>query len=92
MTDTNKQTSQHAWKSFLSSLPMSINDLRDKAFAGEQLTGEQKQALHQYDQYRIHILNSANTEAEFHQRYQEMQAKANLSPYQEFLKVHYNTL
>jgi hypothetical protein len=71
-------------------LVVSINDLRDNEFAGVRLGAEEKQALSNYDLYRIQYLNSSSSEEEFSSRYIEMQAKANLSPYTEFLKPPYS--
>jgi hypothetical protein len=75
----------------VSTQPISINDLRDREFAGERLSTEEKQALHNYDVYRIQYLNASSSEEEFSKRYLEMQAKANLAPYPEFLKPPYGS-
>lgn len=77
-------------KNAVSSLPVSINDLRDNEFSGVRLSQEEKQALENFDHYRIQYLNSSSNEEEFSNRYLEMQAKANLSPYTEFLKPPYS--
>jgi len=69
---------------------ISVNDLRDNEFAGVRLSTDEKQALSNYDHYRISYLNSSENEEEFSRRYIEMQAKANLSPYTEFLKPPYS--
>ncbi len=71
-------------------LPISINDVRDKYFNGESLNEEELKALSRFDNYRIWYLNSANGEWEFHQRYEELQAKANLSPFSDFLSDQYD--
>lgn len=68
-------------------LHVSINDLRDKYFSGNSLSKEEKLALVNYDGYRIKYLNESKDEDEFQKRYLEMQAKANLTNYTEFLKV-----
>lgn len=71
-------------------LPESINDVRDKYFNNDRLNEEERTALDRYDAYRIWYLNSAPGEWEFHKRYEELQAKANLSHYQEFLEKKYD--
>lgn len=70
-------------------ITITINDLKDKDFAGLKLSEEELTALKNYDRYRIIYLNSSNNEEEFSKRYIELQAKANLSPYQEFLSPPY---
>lgn len=70
-------------------LPVSINDLRDKEFSGVRLSLEEKAALQNFDTYRIQYLNSSSSEEEFSKRYLEMQAKANLASFNEFLKAPY---
>ena len=42
-------------------------------------------AVKKFDKYRIEYLNSSATEEEFDKRYLELQAKANLSSYKDFL-------
>jgi len=70
-------------------LPLTINDLRERQFNSGSLTEEEKQALINYDSFRINYLNESEIEEEFHKRYFELQAKANLAPYHEFLKDRY---
>ncbi|MFI5205261.1 MAG: hypothetical protein ACHQF2_12255 [Flavobacteriales bacterium] len=72
-------------------LPVTINDLREKDFSGNEISAEEREALENYDQYRIEYLNASNTEEEFHKRYFELQAKANLAPFTEFLKGKYSS-
>ena len=67
------------------SLPVSINDIRDKYFEDIPLTEEERTALVNYDRFRMDYLNAASTEEEFEKRYLELQVKANLSPYTDFL-------
>lgn len=71
---------------------ISINDLREKEYRGEKLNKSEKQALVTFDKYRIAILNTQENEGAFHQKYLELQAMANLSHYQEFLKESYVVL
>ncbi len=67
--------------------PVSINDLRDKYYDGEHLTEEELLAIQNFDKYRIDYLNSSKDEEEFDKRYIELQAKANLADYKEFLNL-----
>jgi hypothetical protein len=69
---------------------ITINDLKDKYFSGDALNDQELQALKNYDRYRIAYLNSAQSEEEFSKRYIDLQAKANLSPYTEFLLPPYS--
>ena len=65
--------------------PTSINDLRDKYYDGLELSAEELLAIQNFDKYRIDYLNSSATEEEFDKRYLELQAKANLSSYKDFI-------
>tara|TARA_B100000809_G_C15119036_1_gene523553 strand:- start:499 stop:732 length:234 start_codon:yes stop_codon:yes gene_type:complete len=65
--------------------PTSINDLRDKYYDGLELTIEEQGAIQNYDRLRIEYLNSSKNEEEFDKRYLELQAKANLSSFKDFL-------
>ena len=67
----------------------SINDLRDKEFSGIKLTAAEKQALENFDRYRISVLNSQSDEQKFHYKYRQIQVIANLSDWQEFLKEEF---
>lgn len=69
-----------------------INDLREKEYGGIKLSKKEKQALTAFDKYRIAILNKQENEGAFHSKYLELQAMANLSPYEEFLKDGYLVL
>jgi len=68
---------------------ISINDLRDKEFSGEKLSAEEKQALVNYDRFRLNVLNAQTDDESFHKRYQELQVMANLDDYKEFLQEKY---
>lgn len=72
-------------------LPLTINDLREKQFNNAYISDDEKTALINYDTYRINYLNASETEEEFHKRYFELQAKANLAPFNEFLKDKYKS-
>ncbi|MBC7863178.1 MAG: hypothetical protein IAF38_09400 [Bacteroidia bacterium] len=68
---------------------VSVNDLRDKEFSGQRLAPEEKQALNNFDRYRIKILNSSSDEETFHNNYRQLQVIANLGDWKEFLKGDY---
>lgn len=70
----------------------SINDLREKEYGGEKLSKKEKLAIISFDKYRIAILNKQENEGAFHRKYLELQALANLAPYEEFLKETYLVL
>jgi hypothetical protein len=65
--------------------PTSINDLRDKYYDGVELSEEELLAIQNFDKYRIEYLNSSKDEEEFDKRYLELQAKANLASFKDFL-------
>ena len=67
----------------------SINDLREKEFNGEPLTIKEKQALVNFDRYRINELNAQKDDMSFHKKYQELQVMSNLGDFEEFLKEKY---
>lgn len=67
----------------------SINDLREKEYNGEPLTLKEKQALVNFDRFRLNVLNAQTDDLSFHKRYQELQVMANLGDYTEFLKEKY---
>ena len=67
----------------------SINDLREKEFNSEKLSQREKQALVNFDRYRINELNAQPDDMSFHKRYRELQVMANLGDYEEFLQQKY---
>jgi hypothetical protein len=69
---------------------VSVNDLRDREFSGQRLSPEEKQALNNFDRYRIRILNSSSDEEIFHNNYRQLQVIANLGDWREFLKEDYS--
>lgn len=75
-------------KSDIGGVP-SINDLREREFSGEPLTLKEKQALINFDRFRLDVLNAQTDDMSFHKRYQELQVMANLGDYSEFLKEKY---
>ena len=65
--------------------PTSINDLRDKYYYGVELFEDELLAIQNFDKYRIEYLNSSESEVEFDKRYLELQAKANLASFKDFI-------
>jgi hypothetical protein len=70
-------------------IPESITDLKDKDFSGKLLRDEESLAITRYDAYRISYLNQAQTEEDYHKRFNELRVKASLSDWREFLKPEY---
>jgi len=68
---------------------ITINDLRDSDFTGRPLSHQQRLALKNFDRYRIHKLNQQLTDADFQNKYTQIQVMANLFPFEEFLKEEY---
>ena len=69
---------------------ISINDLRDWEYdSTKKLTSDQKQALANFDLYRIDLLNSQESDESFHKTYTQLQVMSNLIPFKEFLKEEY---
>lgn len=69
---------------------VSINDLREKEMKGELLSLKEKQALANFDRYRIAELKKQPDDLSFHERYRQLQIMANLGDFEEFLKEKYN--
>jgi hypothetical protein len=88
MEERSKLLSKYSAKQNLGE-SLSINDIRDKEFSGEPLTQREKQALHNFDCFRLAELNATKDDMSFHQRYRELQVMANLGDYEEFLKDKY---
>lgn len=84
----NKISINNSRKSLINGVE-SINDLRDLEYKGINLTTQQRNALKNFDRYRINELNSQKSEKQFHKKYMQLQVMANLTPYQEFLKEEY---
>ena len=68
---------------------MSINDLREIYYSEKKITKTQRQALSNYDSYRLAVLKESELKASFQKKYMELQVMANLYPYKEFLKEKY---
>ena len=69
------------------SSPLSVSDIQDKYFEGKKLSAEEKSALQNFNNFRITYLKGANNEGEFEERYFELQIRANLLPFTEFLEA-----
>lgn len=82
--DNNKERAKKSLRNYLS-----INDLKDKEYSNTDLTHEERIALKNFDRYRIEQLNAQNSDKAFQRKYLQLQAMANLSPYDEFLKEEY---
>ncbi|HLG03830.1 MAG TPA: hypothetical protein VI731_09565 [Bacteroidia bacterium] len=63
---------------------VSINDLRDREFNGENLSADERRALHNFDRFRIEELNHHQNDMAFHERYRQLQVLANLADWKEF--------
>lgn len=68
---------------------VTINDLKEKEYAGEDLTPRERTAIINYDRYRLRILKNTSNESDFHKKYLYLQILANTKPYEEFLKPEY---
>ena len=68
---------------------VSINDLKDLEYGNAAITPQQRLAIRNFDRYRYKILTSIRSEEKFHAEFQRLQAMANLSGYEEFLKEEY---
>jgi hypothetical protein len=66
---------------------ISINDLREREFNGENLTQDERAALANYDHYRIEILNAQTSDMAFHEQYRQLQVLANLADWHDFLDM-----
>lgn len=66
-------------------LPVSIDDLRDKEFAGKSLTEEERRAIENFDRFRVEYLEKAEDDEDFQRRYFQLRSWANLNSYEDFL-------
>ena len=66
-------------------LPVSIDDIRDKEFSGKELSAEERQALDNFDQFRVEYLEKAADDEDFQRRYFQLRTWANLHSYEDFL-------
>ena len=94
---SKNDSSQQALNSYLAEAGiatggLTINDIREKEFSGKALSKEEKQALANFDKFRILELNKQVDDNSFHKRYRELQVMANFGNYEEFLKEKYEGL
>ena len=89
MSNSSNILEKHFSKSIIRDV-VSINDLRDRDINGGHLTEKERLALMNYEHFRAFELNNQKTEEAFHNKYIQLQAMANLSPYDEFLKKIYS--
>ena len=68
---------------------ITINEVRDKEFRNNVLSGEEAQALLNFDRYRLSELSKIKSDLEFNARYCQLQILANIADYKEFLKEEY---
>lgn len=81
-TDTNISN-----KTFKGGKTLCINDLKEVFYKNPSLlTREQLEAIIHFDNLRLNTLKDISDESQYHKTYLDFQVKANLSPYQEFLK------
>jgi len=71
--------------------PVTINDLREKEYEGENLAPYEYLALRNFDRYRVNLLNKQTGDSDFRSTYQKLQVWANLSPFTDFLKEEYSS-
>jgi hypothetical protein len=85
--ETKKILQQFAKSSIGGSV--SINDLADREFSGKKLSKAEKEALNNFERYRLAKLNAITDDMAFHDLYRQLQVMANLADYTEFLKEQY---
>ena len=88
MENRNKILSRYFAKADIGGT-ISINDLRDRELNGELLTLRERQALANFDRYRIAELKKQPNDMAFHERYRQLQIMANLGDFEEFLDEKY---
>jgi hypothetical protein len=69
---------------------ISINDLADREFSGKQLSKTEREALNNFEKYRLAKLNAVQDDMAFHELYRQIQVLANLADYKEFLGKEYS--
>ncbi|MFI5148289.1 MAG: hypothetical protein ACHQRM_01040 [Bacteroidia bacterium] len=88
----NKETQKILQKYAKASIggTVSINDLADREFSGKQLSKTEREALANFEKYRLAKLNAVHDDMAFHELYRQIQVLANLADYKEFLKGDYS--
>jgi sigma54-dependent transcription regulator len=66
---------------------ITVNDLNDKLFEGENLSKEELYAIANFEKFRLEKLNGVSSDFEFKLMYHKIQVMANLSPYTIFLNL-----
>lgn len=66
---------------------ITVNDLNDKLFEGENLSNDELLAIGNFEKFRLEKLNGVTSDLEFKLIYHKIQVMANLSPYTIFLNL-----
>lgn len=66
---------------------ITVNDLNDKLFEGENLSNDELLAISNFEKFRLEKLNGVTSDLEFKLIYHKIQVMANLSPYTIFLNL-----
>lgn len=66
---------------------ISVNDLNDKLYEGENLSSEELCAISNFEKFRLSKLNAVESDDEFKLAYHKIQVMANVSPYVIFLDL-----
>ena len=66
---------------------ITVNDLNDKLFEGENLSNDELLAIGNFEKFRLEKLNGLTSDLEFKLIYHKIQVMANLSPYTIFLNL-----
>ena len=69
--------------------PITINDLKDLELRKVDITPQQRLAIKNFERHKKQVLSEIKNEAKFQMEFQRIQAKANLSNFEEFLKEEY---
>jgi hypothetical protein len=68
---------------------ISVNDLNDKLYEGENLSSEELCAISNFEKFRLSKLNAVESDDEFKLVYHKIQVMANISPYVIFLDLNH---
>jgi hypothetical protein len=66
---------------------ISVNDLNDKLYEGENLSSEELCAISNFEKFRLSKLNAVESDDEFKLVYHKIQVMANVSSYAIFLDL-----
>ena len=67
----------------------SISDIIENDLNGLPITGEERTALSNFQNYRLSVLKKEEDMKNFGKKYRQLQVIANLSEFSEFLKEEY---